>query len=428
MKSLCEFLDASVTSFHAIKEIVAVLEEKGFKALSETEDFDLAYGGKYYVVRNSSSLIAFVIPSQGATSFQMAAAHSDSPSFRIKGVEKNNRYTKLKTEVYGGPIPSTWFDRPLSIAGRVFAYDENKNIKEVLVKSPEAVVIPSLASHINREAKDGKALVNPAVDLLPLVSDGNEAHALVKMLSENGIREEDVLAHDLFLCCESPSFVWGDGKFITSPRLDDLMCAYGLLAGFVDALPEEAVALLSVFDNEEIGSRTKQGADSSFLLDILERIAESLGKSKAEQKKMLAKSFMVSADNAHAVHLNHPEFSDKEGGAVYMNDGIVIKHSARTQYATDAFSDAILSALCQKCGIPYQHYYNRADLPGGSTLGNISCSHVSVPTADIGLAQLAMHSAVETAGAFDAAHLKKLSKEYFSHTLSLEGGVWCWNK
>ncbi len=427
MKLLCDFLDASMTPFHATAEMEAILKGQGFQALSEYEPFALSRGGKYYVTRNSSSLIAFVIPCENPSSFQMAAAHSDSPCFRIKGVEENSHYMRLRTETYGGTISSTWFDRPLSMAGRIYGYDENHNIKECLVNSSDVFVIPSVAIHLNKNVNTEKPLVNPACDLIALASDADSKDPIVKMFAENGIQKDSVLSKELFLYSKEKSFIWGERRYITAPRLDDLMCAYGLLAGVLEAVPQNAISVLCVFDNEEIGNCTKQGADSSFLSDTLFKIAESIGKTEAELKTMLAKSFMISADNAHAVHPNHPELSDADGGACYMNHGIVIKHSASASYATDAFSEAMLVALCEKYSIPYQHYNNRADMPGGRTLGNTSCSHVSIPTVDIGLAQLAMHSAVETAGMLDVAHLSELAKHYFSHALVVENGAWHWN-
>ncbi len=427
MNNLCEFLDRSVTPFHAVSEIEAILKANGFLALAEHEDFSLVRGGKYYVTRGASSLIAFCMAQEDFVSFQMASAHSDSPCFRVKETEdRASSYTRLGVEMYGGTLCTTWFDRPLSVAGRVYARQDGM-IKEYKVNfNKEKVVIPSLAIHLNREANTAKPLVDAKSDLLPLVGSAESDSLMDKLYTSLDLCAEDLLSSDLYLYAAEPAFVWCDGKYITSPRLDDLMCVYGLLKGFINARAKSAVSVLAIFDNEEVGSRTRHGADSSFLEDTLARISESMGKSAAEHKKSLASSFMISADNAHAVHPNHPELSDKDGGRVYMNGGVVIKHNAQAKYTTDAFSQALLVDLCQQNKIPYQHYYNRADLPGGSTLGNISCSHVSVPSIDIGLAQLAMHSAVETAGALDVEYLSQLAEKYFSSTLVTEKGAWYW--
>ena len=427
MKSLPAFLDSAVTPFHAVSEVKSILEENGFAALSEREAFKIKKGGKYYVTRNSSSLIAFAVPDREANYFKMASAHTDFPTFRVKEtVDSATHYTRLGVERYGGTLSTTWFDRPLSVAGRIFARVDGA-VKEYLVDmQKEQVVIPSLAIHLNRDANTKAPLVDPKCDMLPLVSDTEDTAFFEKVYASACVCAADVISSELFLYASAPAFVWSDRRLITSARLDDLMCVYGLLAGFVRAEHKGAVSVLALFDNEEIGSTTKQGADSSFLSDTLERITEALGKSSAEHKQMLANSFMISADNAHAVHPNHPELADKEGGRVYMNEGIVIKHSSNAKYTTDACSEALLISLCEATGIPYQKYYNRADLLGGSTLGNISCSHVSVPSVDIGLAQLAMHSSTETAGMLDIEHLISLSGHYYASELLFEDDAWKW--
>ena len=425
MDSFLNFINSAITPFHTVARLSSILKENGFTSLSEMESWEILEGGRYFVTRNSSSLIAFCIPKGGIQSFQIAAAHSDSPCFCVKRVQNDgNQYARLCVEKYGGALLTTWFDRPLTVGGRVFV-KEGCGVKECLVTSAEKVVIPSVSIHQNRNANSEKPMVNPASDLMPLVSDIVPTDFLERMMHENGIDEDCVLSYDLYLCSASDAFLWSKNRLITAPRLDDLMCAYALCRGLIKAAPMGSASMLCIFDNEEMGSLSKQGADSTFLEDTLSRIAESIGKTKAEYKTMLAKSFMLSADNGHAIHPNHPELSDKEGGFVRMNQGIVIKH-APAKYATDAFSEAMLIELCRRHAIPYQTYYNRADMPGGSTLANISAGHVSVPTVDIGLAQLAMHSAMETAGAEDLAHLTNLSKHFFSTALLFENGVWSW--
>jgi len=422
-RSLSDFLNTCVTPFHVVEEMKRNLSSCGFKELKEDADWSLVSGGAYYTVRSSSSIIAFRIPTDAPRSFQMAAAHSDSPCFKIKNAVENDDYTRLRVEKYGSVNLPTWFDRPLSLGGRVFA-SQNGKIYEKLIRSDKKIVIPSVATHYKTEME-----MNLAVDLLPLLGDGNDASAFTADVeAAAGAPFATILGKDLYLYSASEAFVWGDGKYITSPRLDDLQCVYALLHALTAAENTDAIPLLAVFHNEEVGSKTAQGADSDFLMQTLMRICSALGLGASEYARMLASSFMVSADNAHAVHPNHPELADAEGGRCYMNHGIVIKNTASERYATDGFSDALFGSLCQREDIPCQHYYNRADMNGGSTLGNLSCAHVSVHTVDIGLAQLSMHSAVETAGVEDTDFLEKLMTAYFSTRLLREENAFCWKQ
>lgn len=429
-QELFAYIDASPTAFHAVAEAAARLEAAGYEKLEKEAEAGMVPGGRYYMTRNDSSLIAFRIPKGEVRRFRIGAAHSDSPSFKVKetpemGVE--GHYIRLNTEGYGGMIQSTWLDRPLSVAGRVIVETENGPRTRLVNLDRDLCVIPNVAIHFNREINKGYAY-NPQVDLLPLFAgaageeqeDGAEKAVTLAGLcaQELGIEEEKILASDLFLYNREKGRRMGaKGEFIGSPRLDDLQCAFGVLEGFLQAGQDDAetgcCAVYALFDNEEIGSGTKQGADSTFLSDVLDCVCDALGISGAKKRDILSESFLLSADNAHGVHPNHPEKSDPTNRP-YLNGGIVLKFQGSQKYTTDAWSAAQVRSLCKKAGVPCQNFANRADIAGGSTLGNISSAHVSIPAADIGLAQLAMHSAFETAGALDTGYLIALCREYYT--------------
>ena len=420
-KRLCEFLDACVTPYHTVSEVKGVLLKNGFQEILEDEDWSFTAGGAYFFT-HGGALVAFKIPSGDARSFQLAAAHSDSPCFFVKKERNEGAYTRLSVEKYGGMILESWLDRPLSLAGRVML-SSTQGVEERLFRYEDALVIPSLAPHLSKDVKE-KAL-DIKTDLLPVLSGGKTtlASLISSLLS---CEEKDILSREVYLVSTQKAFLWSEEKYVTSPRLDDLQCVYALLEGLLSSSNRHAIPLLAVLSGEEVGSLSDSGADSSLLSRTLERIAVALGKGGADYAKMLSASFMLSADNAHAVHPAHPELADKDTGGVYMNGGIVIKHSASRSYATDALSEGLLIALLKRENIPYQTYYNRADMRGGSTLGPISLRHVSVPTVDVGLSQLAMHSAAETAGAEDTEHLFALARAYFSASLSHKGELYSW--
>ncbi len=410
---LISFIASSPTMFHAVENIAEKLKNEGFTQLNEWDSWQIEKGGKYFTTRNGSSLIAFRVGARDPQGFSIFSAHSDSPMFKLKPSPENEaagKYIRLNTEGYGGMIMPSWFDRPLSVAGRVAAASMG-SIKTVLVNlSDTTVVIPNVAIHMQRNINDGMSY-NPATDTVPLYGSLNAKGTFAKKVAEAaGVKEKDISAFDLYLYSKTEGTVWGDGgEFVSSPRLDDLQCAYaGMQAIRSDCHPDR-IALLAIFDNEEVGSGTKQGARSDFLSSAAERIAKSLGKNLSE---MLPLSFAVSADNAHAVHPNRPELSDREN-APSINGGIVIKHSARQSYATDAVSAALFKRICASVGVPVQNFANRSDMPGGGTLGNISTSQLSVATVDVGLAQLAMHSAYETAGSMDTLYLERAAAELF---------------
>ena len=416
-EKLLDFIEKSPTAFQAVDEMQKRLTENGFEVLSEKEYWKLIPGEKYLVTRNNSALIAFCIPEKESRVFHIMASHSDSPSFKIKEnpeIKVDNSYVKLNVEKYGGMLMAPWFDRPLSVAGRVIIR-RNGGLKEKLINiKRDLVMIPNLAIHMNREANNGVSY-NPQKDLQPLFAVGNTDRTLLEIIAEQtGVKKEDIISHDLFLYNRMPGTIWGaDKEFVSSARLDDLQCAFASMEGLLRAQNHESIAVHCVMDNEEVGSGTKQGAASTFLKDTLLRINMGLGRTYEEYLMTLAGSFMVSADNAHALHPNYTDKTDPTNHPV-LNKGIVIKFNANQKYCTDAVSAAIFKELCTKAGVPYQTFVNRSDIAGGSTLGNISNTQVPMNTVEIGLPQLAMHSPYETAGVKDTEYLVRAAEELFA--------------
>ena len=421
LRGLMDFLDSSVTMFHAINECEKVLQRSGFTYLPENEKWNINKG-KYYTKRNSSSLIAFDI-AEGDYHFQISAAHSDSPTFKLKDkpIIEANGYLKLNVEGYGGMINATWLDKPLTLAGRVMVNTDKGIETRLLHIDRDLLIIPNVPIHFNREINKGFAF-NNQVDMLPVFSAGNlkEADFDNMIAKELDIEPEAILAKDLYLVNRQKAAVIGfDNELISSGRLDDLECVYTSLRGFVEAENTNHINVFAVFDNEEVGSVTKQGAMSTFLASTLDRLNTALGKSKEEYYTAIAKSILISCDNAHAVHPNHPELFDVKNRPV-LNQGIAIKESANQKYTTDAFSRAILKKILEKKNIPYQTFANRSDIAGGSTLGNLSNTVVSMNAVDIGLPQLAMHSAYETAGAKDVGYAFETLKAFFEANIDIK--------
>ena len=428
VQKLFRFLDESPTCYHAAANAKAALTAAGAVELRESEQWKLEKGTLYVVERGDSALVAFRVPEGPFHGFLMAAAHSDSPTFKVRETAEAasaGNTLRLSVEPYGGGVWRGWLDRPLSVAGRVVIRQGDRLVSRLVNIDRDLLVIPGVAIHMDRSVNKGAEL-NPAVDLLPLLGCGKEPGAFRKLIAEAaGVREEHLLSTELFLYPRTKAVQTGlNGEFIVSPRLDDLQCVFGCLEGFLAAKPGGSLPVLAVFNNEEVGSNTRQGADSTFLTDVLERIAHGCGLDSDAWKAAIANSFMVSADNAHAIHPAHPEYADK-GEFPVLGGGIVIKYNANQRYTTDAVSGAVFQAICQEAGVPVQRYSNRADLPGGSTLGNISTAHLSVPTVDIGLPQLAMHSVCETAGAADTDYLVRAMAAYFSRDFhrDRDGGI-----
>lgn len=421
-RELLQFIRRSPSCYHVIAGFEALLEEAGYTPLREEEKWSIVPGGRYYVTRNGSSLIAFRTPETLEGGFMMAAAHSDSPTFKLKAqAEKTaGQYVQLSTEKYGGMLMSTWLDRPLSVAGRVLARQGDAIETRLVDIDRDLLVIPNVAIHMDRTANDGKKyLAN--IDTLPLLGGPSAKGSLLPLVAESaGVAPEAVLDHDLFLYCrENGTLLGAEEGYILSPKLDDLECAYGCMRGFLQAEDSNGIPVCCVFDNEEVGSSTKQGAASAFLRDTLRRIVRGLGLDEEAYQSMLARSFLVSADNAHAQHPNHPEYADS-GNCPYLNQGIVVKYNANQRYTTDGVSGAIFRSVCREVEVPVQVFANRSDLGGGSTLGSIANTMVPVNTVDIGLPQLAMHSAVETAGVEDLYSLVRAMTCYYGKTLCKE--------
>lgn len=428
-RELCDFIAQSPSMFHTVASISRRLDEAGFTRLAEGNAWELERGGSYYVVRNGSSLIAFKVGSNLAPDapFQMAAAHSDSPTFKVKQVaelEGPADTLRLNVEGYGGMLDATWFDRPLGIAGRVVVRTDDHRLESRLVASGGPVaLIPNVAIHQNREANKGFAY-NHQVDLCPLFSAGElTAGSFEQLVAQMaGVAPECVLGRDLYLVNLTAPQVWGwKEEFVSSPKLDDLQCVFAVLKAFVEAVNDASITVFGCFDNEEVGSRSRQGALSTFLREALQRVSAALGRTDEEHLRAIARSFLVSCDNAHAVHPNHPELFDAQNRA-RMNGGVVIKEAASGTYTTDALGRAVFTALCQEAGVPVQTFANRSDSRGGSTLGNLSNTQVSVHAVDVGLAQLAMHSSYETAGIKDTGYLMRALAAFYAAPLNIDEG------
>ncbi len=415
-------LNHSYSAFHAVKNIEDELIKAGFLKLDEKESFDLKKNGKYYLKRNDSSILAFKVPEAfDRPSFKITATHTDSPTLKIKPnpILRYKNLTSLNVEPYGGMIMSSWLDRPLSLAGRVMVKDKKLISSRLLNIDEDLLVIPNLCIHMNRTINSGYAY-NPSKDLIPLFGITDKKFDFSQYLKEKlGLKgKEEILSFDLFLYNRDLARRVGYKKeFLSSSRLDDLSSSYSTLLGFLESQkPTSTIDVYVSFDNEEVGSLTKQGANSTFLKNNLRRIAFALGIRDDSYEKALASSILVSADNAHANHPNHPEISDSTTD-IELNKGVVIKYNANQSYTSDSFSSSILKSLAKKAKVPYQEFTNRSDLRGGSTLGNISNSEVSLTSVDIGLAQLAMHSCNELMGVNDIDYLVKLIKEYYDTEL-----------
>ncbi len=416
-RELADFIAASPSCYHVIKNVKEMLLDAGFTSLREDRSWKLEPGNGYFVVRADSSIIAFKIPEGECKNFQMIASHSDAPTFKIKENEEMIRaghYVELNVEKYGGPIMSPWFDRPLSIAGRALV-EEDGVIKTRLVNfDRDLVMLPNLAIHMNRQVNEGVPL-RVQSDMLPIFgSEKAEGMFQWMLASQLGVAEEQILATDLFLYNRSKASIWGANReFFSSPKLDDLQCAFSSVKAFLQGGNPNSITLCCIFDNEEVGSGTKQGADSSFLSDVLDRITGSLGFDKEQYYTMIAGGFMLSADNGHAVHPNYMGKADPTNHA-FMNGGVVLKYNANQKYTTDAVSAAVFRKICAGAKVPTQVYVNHSDVAGGSTLGNISNAHISLNTVDIGAPQLAMHSPYETTGVKDTWYLMRAMEEFYN--------------
>lgn len=411
---LFDFIEKSPTAQHAAANVAARLADAGYTELCERFTTDLAADGRYFL-RRGGAVIAFRMR-EDIKSFSITASHSDSPALRLRHEPSiRGEYTSLSVERYGGAVNHTWLDRPLALAGRVMVA-EDVGIRERLVTIDEDVaVIPGVAPHVMRDVNSSFA-PNPAVDMKPLYSIG-EASLMEKVASTLGIRAEDIASHELYLVSRARPLLFGaSGELILAPRIDDLASVYTALEAFLAAPDTEAVPMLCVFDHEEVGSETKEGAASNMLSELLEVICPD----GARLKAALSASLMLSVDGAHAHHPNHPELSDPTNRPI-LGGGVAVKYNANRKYATDLLSDALLRSIAARAGIALQSFANRADLPGGTTLGSIAALALSVPTVDIGIPQLSMHSIAETCAASDVIGMYELLLAFYSSTTEKRG-------
>ena len=421
-QKLIEFIDNCPTMFHTNSVLIENLEYNGFIHLPLDGKWNLKKDGKYYVTTNDSALIAFVVNTDKPEEdgFRMIGAHTDAPGFRLKPnpeMQKEN-YLILNTEVYGGPILSTWFDRPLSIAGRIsHSGDHMLRPERTLIDFKEPVaIIPNLAIHMNREVNTGVNF-NQQKDTLPVLKtiDGQLDKDFIKNMvcEQSGLSMDQVLDADLFLYpIEKGALVGVDKEFISAPRLDDLAMAYAGIEALLEAKHTSGINMMICFDNEEIGSRTKQGADSPFLSSTLERIMLAMDKSTEDFYRAIAQSFLISADMAHAYHPNYPEKQDPTN-KVLPGNGPAIKVNANQSYTTDSDSAVVFADICKKAGIPCQTFVNRSDERGGSTIGPVSASHIAVRSLDIGAPMLSMHSCRELMAVKDIEYTLYAFKAFF---------------
>lgn len=416
---LIDFIQDSPSCYHVVANAASLLENAGAIALDEKKRFELQAGNSYFVTRNSSSIIAFRIPEGEATGYSIVAAHTDSPSFKIKEnpeICTGGAYTTLNVEAYGGMLMAPWFDRPLSVAGRAFVRDEEGKVQEKLVNfDKDLCQIVNLCIHQNRDANSGHEF-KVQKELLPIIGMGERKGALKALVAELlDVEVEDVVDTELFLYNRTAGTIWGiDDEFFSCTKIDDLQCAFSALKAFINAEDSQSskVQVVALFDNEEVGSRTKQGADSDFLSTVIARISASMGWDYEKQCMMQAESFMLSADNGHSFHPNYPEKCDPTNHPV-INGGVLIKYAGNQRYTTDAQSGAYFKNILKNAEVPYQVFFNNSSVSGGGTLGNIAMAHVSIPSVDIGAAQLAMHSPYETAGTKDTCNLIEGMKAFY---------------
>lgn len=392
LNSLIDFLQNSLTSYHASENTKALLLSRGFQELKETETWEISEGGKYFVKRGGA-VIAFTVGALDCLSYKIVASHTDSPALKLKenALVKGPVYATMNVETYGGGLWYSFLDRPLKIAGRVIVEEEGKLLEKTVV-SPFAVTIPSVAIHQNRNANEGFS-VNPQIDLQPLVGLAGEGLTSDTLIEK--VAGEGVISYDLYLVNADMPYSFGvNEEFLASPRIDNLTSVYASLEALTSGEESCGICVAACLDNEEVGSTTPEGADSDFLQKALRRIAYALHFDEEEYCKALACSYLLSLDNAHAVHPNHPEKADITNKAV-MGGGIVIKNHANKAYTTNAMSSAILKTILGKNGVKYQAFFNRSDVRSGSTLGAAALRHTGMLGADAGLAQLAMHSSCE---------------------------------
>ena len=422
---LIDFLYESPTAFHSVLTIKNFLDNQGFKQLHESEKWGLESEGKYYVTKNDSALIAFIVGTGDVVEhgIKMIGAHTDSPGFRLKAnpeITAEGTYLKLNTEVYGGPILHSWFDRPLGLAGKVVLKGETAfkpETKLVNINKP-LLIIPSLAIHMNRQVNEGFN-INAQKDTLPLIGLINDQFEkdgyLINLLAQElQVEAKDIIGFDLGLYeYEKGTLVGMNEEFISSGRLDDMWMVYAGLKGLAESQLTASTKMMICIDNEETGSLTAQGAASNLHLNVIERITLALGKNREEMHRALANSIMISADLAHAVHPNVSEKHDPTNRPV-LGKGPVLKTAAAGSYSTDSYNAAIFEGLCKAAEVPYQKFFNRSDVRGGTTIGPVTASRLNIPVIDMGAPLLGMHSIRELAAVEDHDLTVKLFTKFFS--------------
>ena len=418
-----KFIDDSPTSFHVVKNSEDILQKNGFQELLLSEKWNLKKGGKYYVSQNSSAFIAFIVGTDTIKNgFKIIGVHADSPDIRIKPNPEmiTEHYLKFNTEVYGGPLLNTWFDRPLSVAGRIALKSKEILKPELkLINIDKAIaIIPNLAIHMNRDVNKGVEIKKQKV-LLPVFctveDDYKKDDFLVDIIAgELKVPKEKILDYDLsFYDYQKGSVIGINNDFVFSGRLDDLEAVYAGIEAVKTAPGTKATNVLACFDNEEVGSRTKQGADSTLMANVLERIILAMGGTRNDYLRSIASSFMLSSDAAHSIHPNYTDKSDPTNKPV-INKGPVIKVSLAQKYTSDANSMAVFKEIAKKADIPYQVFANNSDMKGGSTIGPISSAYFPVKSVDVGVPMFGMHSIKETCGVKDHSYMIKLFKEFYS--------------
>ena len=423
-----EYLQNSPSPYHAAATAAAWLDAAGYTRLEEADFWNLEPGKGYYITRNNSAVVAWRVPAHAIGGWRITASHSDSPSWKIKtDTVENDGCRRLSVEGYGGMIMSTWLDRPLTVAGRVMLRTPDGLQTRLVHLDRDLLVIPSLAIHMQRDINKGHAY-NPQVDMQPLWGAAGSRTLTDLIAAELNVSAQDILDTDLQLVTrQAPCFVGPDREYFMAPRIDDLECAAATLLAFLDAAPDcdsSCAPVWALLDNEEVGSGTRQGAASRFMRDVLDRILDAVPHSAQAMHRAMANSFLLSADNAHATHPNFAAKSDP-CAPVRLGGGVVLKYNASQKYTTNAISGAVFRAVCEKANVPVQVFTNRADEPGGSTLGNLQSQTLPIPMADIGCAQLAMHSAVETAAVADAeAMVNAVAAYYRVHLRALADGTY----
>ena len=416
VEKLLDFIEKSPSPYQAVDNTAEALAEAGFERLYEHEKWNIKHGGRYYVIRDGSSIIAFIVPESDYIGLSICASHTDSPSFKIKSnpeLASLGGTVRINVEGYGGMMKESWFDRPLSVAGRIGVYvNHGIEYRNIDIKRP-VMIIPGLAVHMGTGHENGK--VNIQTELMPVLRTDKAKTDFIRLIAESADAEpEKIAGMDMYVyCCGRGCVLGAENEFFASPRIDNLESVFTSVNAFINSGKNRMLKVLAAFNNEETGSLTKQGAESTFFSDTVERINESLGVNREEYLRRLASSFMLSADNAHAVHPNYISKADPVNRPV-MNGGVVIKYNASGRYTTDAVSSAVVKALCIRADVPYQEYHNRSDIPGGSTLGNLMNRQISINAADIGAAQLSMHSANEMAGVCDVNYMQRLITEFYS--------------